>query len=70
MLDVSLHEFFAQRQMPRFRFNEAAKQHYGIDSYNAELLCRITHGVMPNDFYWMRFEDDPPDLQWEDVELK
>ena len=64
-----LNRCFEDRLCPRKNFGRFAREQFGIDEYHAEVMCRIGHGVMPHDTYWMKFEDDDPALSWLDVTL-
>ena len=59
---------FLERRCPD-RHNDAIDfilNHYGLSVYNPVEIVRKTHGVMIEDFYWIKFIDDP-DYTWEDV---
>lgn len=60
---------FEERLCPRKNFYAFARKEFGIDEYHAEVMCRLGHGVMAHDTYWMKFEDDDPNLSWIDVSL-
>lgn len=65
--NLSLKQLFEERQAPKKNFGETAKQHFGFEHYHAENMCRMTHGAMPHDTFWMKFENDPDTLLWRDV---
>lgn len=37
----------------------------GLDFYDAEQIARRTHGITTDNFFWLRFDDEP--LTWEEV---
>lgn len=39
----------------------------GINGYNPFEIVKVTHGYVPSDNLWIRFEGE--DLKWEDVKL-
>ena len=41
---------------------------HGLKDNNPYLWCKKTHGVMFNDFWWIRFPNEP--LTWEDVNVR
>lgn len=61
-----IENLYIERVFPKERFN--AKQIlkgklYGYDPY---AIIRDTHGILVDDYYWLRF-DDEKDLTWNDV---
>ena len=61
--------WFERRVVPKHRFY-TAHEYPMLSEYNAEKMCRVTHGVHPNDFYWMKFDTDPESLSPQDVLLR
>lgn len=61
-----LENFYEYRCFPDSRLN--AKQLLSGKTYDYDRLKVIkeTHGIMSDDFYWIRFEDE--ELCWSDVE--
>lgn len=41
---------------------------HGMTSNNPYEWCRKTHGVMYNDFWWIKFRDE--DITWNDVRVR
>lgn len=41
---------------------------YGVDEFNPYILVKKTHGVMWEDFLWLRFPDE--DIAWKDVKIR
>lgn len=63
-----IHDFFDSRVFPETRVN--AKQllnDVGLTSYNSRTLVEITHGIMDDDFFWIRFPEERDTLTWEKV---
>ena len=52
-----------------FDYNRPDRKEYleylGLTEYNVYEICRRTHGMMVQDFIWMRFDGE--DFTWEDV---
>lgn len=68
--DETLRDFFEKRHAPKFRFNDFIRNEYDIKEYNAEQMTRISHGAMPTDSIWCKFDTDPEDLTFADVSLR
>ena len=67
--DDRLYDYFADRCIDRARPDLADRLHeIGLDSYNPYKLVRKTHGVMWDDYQWVRFPGDK--TKWEDVKLR
>ncbi len=64
----TIDEFFRERVFPETRVNckEILRQ-MGFKNYDAESIARKTHGILYNDLWWLRFDDE--DLKWEDIKL-
>ena len=43
-------------------------KYYDIPSYNPFWICKKTHGVIPTDFIWMKFDDEK--LVFSDVKFR
>lgn len=65
-----LQEAFAERVVPAHRFRPSMVKEYKTRFYNPELMCRGSHGVTPQDTFWMKFENDPPGLCYADVRIR
>lgn len=39
----------------------------GLDFYDRFAIVRVTHGAMINRLLWIKFDDDPKELCWEDM---
>lgn len=42
----------------------------GLSEYNVYSILRHTHGVDIDDFMWLKFDEDPIDLTWDDVRVR
>lgn len=64
----TIDEFFRERVFPETGVNckEILRQ-MGFKNYNAESIARKTHGILYNDLWWLRFDDE--DLKWEDIKI-
>lgn len=64
----TIDEFFRERVFPETRVNckEILRQ-MGFKNYDAESIARKTHGILYNDLWWLRFDDE--DLKWEDIKI-
>ena len=40
----------------------------GLDYYDAYEICKITHGVLFDDFHWMKFDGEY--IKWKDVGIR
>ncbi|HIX11062.1 MAG TPA: hypothetical protein H9739_05700 [Candidatus Agathobaculum pullistercoris] len=60
-----LKRFFVDRCFPSTRQNagELLKA-LGLSLYQPKLICRKTHGVAAHDHFWIRYADDPADLNY------
>lgn len=63
-------EFLLLRVMPQMRWNDNAREFYGLRNWDPWEICRLTHGMTMGDDLWMRFQDDPPDICWDKVKLQ
>ena len=65
----SVYEFLEDRCFPKTRANcKRVLQRLGLDYYDAYLICKKTHGVLWEDFNWIRFDNES--VTWEDVKLR
>lgn len=61
-----LDEFLEWRCVPKTRFNiREILDSMGLQFYEPYEIVRVTHGVMCDDTYWVRFEGES--LSWSDV---
>ncbi|MCD8300060.1 MAG: hypothetical protein LUC41_02625 [Clostridiales bacterium] len=64
-----MYHFLEERCMPR---RPGQLQEYldylGLDEYNPWEIVKITHGVMWEDFLWLKFPGES--ITWEDVKLR
>ena len=66
-----LEEFFEERCFPRERANcKELLRDLGLDCYEPELICRKLHGLQFDDFMWIKFDNDPESLCWNDIKLR
>lgn len=68
--DATLYAAMAERVVPEYRFNPSMLEEYATAVYNPEIMCRAVHGANPQDPCWMKYEDDPEDLTYEDVRIQ
>ena len=58
-----LDRFIADRCFPRTRQNaDKLLAAIGLSLYQPKLICRKTHGVVAHDHFWLKYADDPPEL--------
>lgn len=65
----ALNQCFKERAFHCKGFYETSCRAFGISGYHAEVMCRLGHGVMAHDTFWMKFENEDPNLSWIDVSL-
>ncbi len=58
------------RVIPPCRFDEEMQEAFGFKEYNVLRMLKNTHGVIVDDKIWFKFDDDRPDLTWEDVGVR
>lgn len=64
--DERLERFFADRCFPATRQNAAELLRLlGLTLYQPKLICRKTHGVVAHDHFWIRYADDPAELNYQ-----
>lgn len=55
----SIDEFFRERCFPETRVDCLSLCNYlGLDSFDAEEICRKTHGKCISDFFWIKFDNE------------
>ena len=63
--------FLESRCVPRTRIDiQEILRAYGLREYNPMLMCRKSHGRSPTDYIWVKFDDDPPEITWENIRLR
>lgn len=63
--------FLESRCVPRTRVDiKDILRAYGLREYNPMMMCRKSHGRSPTDYIWVRFDDDLPDITWENIKLR
>lgn len=64
-----MYDFLESRCMPKGRscLPEYLKA-CGIDNYNPYEIIKVTHGVMWEDFLWIKFPHE--EISWEDVKVR
>lgn len=45
-------------------------RYHGLSSNNPYEWVRLTHGVTYEDFVWIKFDDDPKNIKWKDVNIR
>lgn len=64
-----LYDYFESRCVPRTRGDiDDILEILGLDSYDPLAIVKITHGVMNEDFEWIRFKGE--ELVWNDVRVR
>ncbi len=64
-----MYHFLEERCMPRRpRQLQEYLDYLGLKEYDPWKIVQITHGVMWEDFLWLRFPGE--DLRWEDVKIR
>ena len=59
-------DFFKERCFEEERADkDEILNHYGLEVYDPESICRITHGIMCDDDFWIKFDDDS--ISYEDI---
>lgn len=61
-----LDSLFEYRCVPKSRFNISQILEGKFLSYSKLAIIRENHGILIDDYYWIRF-DDEKDLCWDDV---
>lgn len=62
-------KFLESRCFPRQRNHcKRLLNSLGLDHYDPLSICRRTHGVQYDDFFWLKFEDES--LTWNDVKIR
>ena len=63
-------KFLETRRVPKTidGINGLLKHKYHLKEYSAIGICRQTHGVMYNDFFWLRFNGEK--LEFNDVRVR
>lgn len=70
MLRLPLEQFLESRVMPRSRWDLEAMDFYGLTEWDPLAICRLTHGMKMSDPMWLKFPEDPEDLDWATVQLQ
>lgn len=63
-------KFLARRVFPEVRWNDEMRSFYGLEDWSPLEICKLTHGYMLADFMWLKFQEDPDDLDWALVQLQ
>lgn len=62
----SIDEFFRERCFPETRVNcRQLLDDLGLKVFDAESIVRKTHGLMMDDEYWVKFEEDDYNINWD-----
>ena len=60
--------FFEDRCFERGREDEEEHLKYlGLEVYDPESICRVTHGIMCDDDFWIKFDDE--NISYPDIML-
>ena len=63
-------DFLEERCIPKSRANiKEILSSLGLSSYDPEAICRKTHGLMFDDYIWIRFPEDG-ELTYEEVKIR
>lgn len=67
-IDINdVYNFFLSRVIPPTRDGiETVLKAMGLTEYNPVAIARITHGILTDDYTWIRFKEDG-NLTWNDV---
>lgn len=67
-IDINdVYDFFLSRVIPPTRDGiETVLKAIGLTEYNPVAIARITHGILTDDYTWIRFKEDD-NLTWNDV---
>lgn len=64
-----LSHFFESRSVPRTRVNiDDLLEKNGLPFYHPLSIVKITHGVLTDDFIWLKFEGE--DLTYDDIKIR
>lgn len=63
---ADLDDFLEERVFPRERINAKSILKGKLYGYDVLSIIHDTHGILIDDYYWIRF-DDEKDLCWDDV---
>lgn len=64
------YELMCRRVLVSSRWNEGYASYFGIRDWDPVAICRKTHGFMYSDYLWIKFPEDPAELDWETVQLQ
>lgn len=68
--EKDLQEFYRERAFPEERDNcKEVLNALGLNYYDAESVCRKTHGLQFDDFLWLQFSDEPQ-VKYSDIKLR
>lgn len=61
-----VYKFFEERCIDKNRPDlKEILESYGLEFYDAEQICRKTHGMLWTDFYWIKFDNQ--NITYEDI---
>lgn len=66
----SILNILRDRVIPIERWENVYANHIGIKEYNPYKILKKNHGIRSDDFIWLKFDEDPKGLKWEDVMFK
>lgn len=62
----SIDEFFRERCFEETRVDrDVLLEMLGLHNFDAEAICRKTHGMVIGDYFWVRFDDE--NLTFDDI---
>lgn len=64
----TLEEFLLFRVMPKAAWRDDCREFYGIPEWNPLEICKLTHGMMPIDHFWIKFNGESDSLNWDIVQ--
>lgn len=67
---VNILSILSSRVICKERCDDLMLEHMGLKEYNVYDILRHTHGVDIDDFMWLKFDEDSPDLTWDDVRVR
>ena len=67
---VNILAILKSRVICKERCDKAMLNSMGLTEYNIYDILKHTHGVDVDDFIWLKFDEDPVDLCWNDVRVR
>lgn len=61
-------DFLESRVPAKREWNDNYRRTYGLQTWDPEAICRITHGMTVADSLWIKFPEDDENLNWEQIQ--